>query len=159
MTEANPFWEFSLALYSRPGIADACLKLQDEHSVDVNLLLYCAWRCSVGAPLDAEGVSAVDAGIREWRAEVVQPLRTLRRKLKSVSGSDSTRDLVKQAELDAERVQQLEMFKLDIPASAIVTAEKREPEMAPLAAFLRLPEEVFEEFCQAAALGLRNRTD
>jgi hypothetical protein len=35
----NPFWDFSLALYAKEGVADACLLLQDKLGYDVNLLL------------------------------------------------------------------------------------------------------------------------
>ena len=31
------------ALYAQPGVADACLKLQDEFGLDVNLVLFCIW--------------------------------------------------------------------------------------------------------------------
>jgi uncharacterized protein (TIGR02444 family) len=36
----DPFWRFSLDLYGRPGVAPACLALQDEAGADVNLVLY-----------------------------------------------------------------------------------------------------------------------
>ena len=39
----TPFWDFSLAVYGRPGVAPACLALQQRHGADVNLLLFCAW--------------------------------------------------------------------------------------------------------------------
>ena len=32
-------WAFALALYARPGVAEACLTLQNEAGVDVMLLL------------------------------------------------------------------------------------------------------------------------
>jgi uncharacterized protein (TIGR02444 family) len=34
----NPFWEFSLAFYAEPGVAPACLAMQDLEGVDVNLV-------------------------------------------------------------------------------------------------------------------------
>ena len=43
----NPFWEYSVQQYARPGVADTCLVLQDEHTLDVNMLLYAAWLSSV----------------------------------------------------------------------------------------------------------------
>ena len=33
------FWKFSLKFYNRPGISDLLIGLQDEQSVDVNLVL------------------------------------------------------------------------------------------------------------------------
>jgi len=38
--EESPFWRFSLRFYSRPGVAAACLALQDEAGADVNLMLF-----------------------------------------------------------------------------------------------------------------------
>jgi len=37
------FWRFSLDAYGRPGVAAACLDLQDRHGCDVNLILYALW--------------------------------------------------------------------------------------------------------------------
>ena len=34
------FWQFSLDFYARPGVADACLELQDRAGVDVNVLFF-----------------------------------------------------------------------------------------------------------------------
>ena len=40
---AASFWAFSLEFYARPGVAEACLALQDRHGLDVNILLLCCW--------------------------------------------------------------------------------------------------------------------
>mgnify|MGYP000439297982 CR=1 FL=1 len=40
---ANNFWQYSVAFYREPGIAEACLKLQNQHGFDVNLVLFCIW--------------------------------------------------------------------------------------------------------------------
>ena len=50
---AHPFWDFSLALYRKPGVAAACLRLQDGPGLDVNLLLYACWTAANGAGLAA----------------------------------------------------------------------------------------------------------
>lgn len=34
------FWQFSLKLYAVAGVESACIKLQDSHNVNVNILLY-----------------------------------------------------------------------------------------------------------------------
>ena len=44
---ASPFWQFSLAFYRQPGVADACIRLQEEAGVDVNLLLFLLWQASL----------------------------------------------------------------------------------------------------------------
>src|SRR5262245_50919517 len=112
---ANPFWDFSLELYERPGVADACIALQDAAGLDVNLLLYCIWCAAVGPGRLAAGemrtaVSATSA----WQEGVVKPLRAARRVAKSAGGasffaSAFQRD-VAATELSSERVEQWMLF-------------------------------------------------
>ena len=45
-----PFWDFSVALYSKPGVGAACLGLQDRHEIDVNILMFCLWMGAAGYP-------------------------------------------------------------------------------------------------------------
>ena len=35
--EITPFWRFSLYFYRQAGVSDACIALQDDCGVDVNL--------------------------------------------------------------------------------------------------------------------------
>ncbi|MGH6960545.1 MAG: TIGR02444 family protein, partial [Dongiaceae bacterium] len=79
---ANPFWDFSLALYGKPGATPALLGLQDRVGLDVNLLLYACWAGSQGRVLSAADLAAVEAAAAPWQAEIVRPLRALRRRLK-----------------------------------------------------------------------------
>lgn len=102
----NPFWDYSLAHYSRNGVDGICLQLQDQCNLDVNLLLYGAWMASNGRVLTVEHLEATVAAMAQWRGEVVQPLRALRRRLKSVSGAQEVFDQIGQLELQAERQQQ-----------------------------------------------------
>lgn len=109
----NPFWDWSIAFYARPGVAPACLELQDAHGLDVNLVLFCVWSAAAGpGALDRQSLVGLDAAIAPWRAGVVVPLRDLRRTLKAgVAGIDAAaaarlRAAVQAAELDAERVEQ-----------------------------------------------------
>ncbi|MGU3421835.1 TIGR02444 family protein [Methylobacterium sp. D54C] len=110
----NPFWDFSLALYRRPGLAPACVALQDEGGADVNLVLYLLWCAATGRSLDAGAVRAADAGIAPWREAVVEPLRAVRRALKAEPlerlGSEAYRGRIKAVELEAERLVQDSLF-------------------------------------------------
>jgi uncharacterized protein (TIGR02444 family) len=47
--QGSPFWRFSLRLYRAPGVGDACIVLQEETGVDVNLLLFLLWQAKSGA--------------------------------------------------------------------------------------------------------------
>ncbi|ALG71361.1 hypothetical protein VY88_01635 [Azospirillum thiophilum] len=106
---ANPLWDFSLAVYGRPGVPAACLALQDRRGVDVNLLLFAAWAgldCAVR--LSGDALSSIDSAVSGWRDEVVLPLRALRRRAKVEDDAFYRR--MKAAELEAERVQQDRLF-------------------------------------------------
>jgi uncharacterized protein (TIGR02444 family) len=37
------FWDFSVRTYGRPGVAEACLALQNRDGADVNMLMFAAW--------------------------------------------------------------------------------------------------------------------
>ena len=103
------FWSFSLDFYGRPGIAEACLELQDRHGLDVNLVLYCCWHGDILT--HARLQAAIDL-TAPWRAELVQPLRALRRRLKPgfppfpEADVQALRKRIADAELEAERLQQ-----------------------------------------------------
>lgn len=107
----NPFWDFSLTVYVRPGVADACLALQDRLGLDVNLLLFCCWTGSQGRRLDSVEMARLMAAVEDWQRSIVGPLRAVRRRLKELPGGTSgeagaLRLAVKDCELAAERIEQ-----------------------------------------------------
>jgi uncharacterized protein (TIGR02444 family) len=125
MNEApSAFWNFSLRLYAQPGAAAACLELQDGAGADVNVLLYLLFLASQHRQLDDAGVAALDAAVAVWRAEVVRPLRAVRRFLKAPppdfadEATTRLRDGIKRSELAAERIQQL-LIERTFPADAV----------------------------------------
>lgn len=108
---ADRFWRFSLDTYAKPGVAPACLALQDDVCLDVNVLLFCCFAAMEGAPvLDAATLAAADTAIQPWRNAAVSPLRTVRRALKTeFQGVDAEwqngiRGQVQAVELECERV-------------------------------------------------------
>jgi len=106
---ANPFWDFSLAVYGRPGVPACCLSLQDRCGVDVNILLFAAWAgLECGIRLSAGELARIDGAVAGWRDEMVRPLRALRRRAKTED--DALYRRMKAAELEAERVQQDRLF-------------------------------------------------
>ena len=44
------FWQYSIVFYARPGVAAACLALQDREKADVNLILLAFWLASRRPP-------------------------------------------------------------------------------------------------------------
>ena len=117
-TQGSPFWRFSLKLYRAPGVADACIALQEGAGVDVNLLLFLLWQARGRRAFTAAEVAALDNRIGPWRDATVIPLRNVRRALKSppalVKGgtAEAFRTRIKAVELEAERLQQEAMYEL-----------------------------------------------
>jgi uncharacterized protein (TIGR02444 family) len=126
-------WAFVLAVYERPGVAEACLTLQNEAGVDVMLLLtavFAAVRHRV--LLTAHEIKAMDDACRLWREQIVSPLRTIRIELKTgprPAPSEATerfRSQIKALELAAEKLENqllTEHLLLKLP-----TPEKVRPE-------------------------------
>lgn len=118
----NPFWDFSLKLYSSAAVQKACLDLQDGSGVDVNVLLYMLWHGSERRQLTPGDARAVLEALEGWRVDVVVPLRTARRNLKTpppaldAVAAEALRAIVKKAELEAERLQQSALHMLELPS-------------------------------------------
>ena len=115
---ANSFWRFSLMLYSRPGVADALIRLQDERGHNVNLILFGLWLgLGKAAFLDEAGLARAKAAIAPLERAVVAPLRRLRRQLKDRPDAD-IRDLRRRIlalEIEAERRAQARLA-VNVPA-------------------------------------------
>ena len=115
---ASPFWQFSLAFYRQPGVADACIRLQEEAGVDVNLLLFLLWQATLKRAVSTDEVQALERRVAPWREEIVIPLRTVRRALKSppalvpAATAELFRTRIKAVELEAERLQEQAMYEL-----------------------------------------------
>ncbi len=123
MSEEPPFWGFSLRTYARPGVPEACLLLQDRLGADVNLILFAAWLGTRGVALDAARLAEARAGIGAWHAEVVVPLRGVRRRLKPHGAPAAPlREGVKAAELEAERLEQMALQELGLGWTAEAAA-------------------------------------
>jgi uncharacterized protein (TIGR02444 family) len=118
----SPFWRFSLRFYRQPEVADACITLQEQAGVDVNLLLFLLWHATQKRALSTAEISELEGRIAPWRNTTVVPLRTMRRALKSppalVGGAAAElfRTKIKAAELEAERLQQEAMHELAVPS-------------------------------------------
>ncbi|MGK6305759.1 TIGR02444 family protein [Variovorax sp. DT-64] len=102
-------WNYALEVYAKPGVAEACLLLQDRAGVDVVVLLHAIYLFATkGIALDEQALASAEARVGSWRREVTAPLRALRTTLKpGFAGMPpefvaQTRQKIKEAELDAE---------------------------------------------------------
>ena len=135
MNATASFWDFSVGTYRRAGVADACLSLQDRYSLDVNVLLYCCWFGSTRGCLTEAAFAAVVSFSQPWAEQVVRPLRSARRWMKSAGcrrdevstpACLSLRDRIKAVELEAEHLQQQTLAALAeaAPGDALPPAEQ-----------------------------------
>jgi len=99
------FWRFSLMAYSRPGMAEALLALQDTGGHNVNLILFALWLGACDRQLDAAGLARARAAIAGLDQGVVAPLRKLRRDLRGDPDPDvqAMRRRILALEIAAER--------------------------------------------------------
>lgn len=124
----SAFWDFSLSIYGRPGVADACLFLQDRYGLDVNLILFCVWVGSTGrGPLEEHQIDACVSRTSDWRECVIEPLRQIRRACRDEPLGvpefllQVFRPSMHDVELDAEHVEQLVLAELapSMPQEAV----------------------------------------
>ena len=114
----SPFWRFSLGFYRQPGVADACIALQDGCGADVNVLLFFLWLARARRCVSPVTAKALCVKVGPWHDDVVVSLRTLRRRLKNGSplvernAAELLRTRIKSVELESERLQQEAMFAL-----------------------------------------------
>jgi uncharacterized protein (TIGR02444 family) len=148
----NDFWRFSLEFYGFCRVAPALIALQDRDGLDINLMLFALWLGVSGRRrLDSDALRVADRAIREIRAEIVEPLRALRRSLKGNPDNDvqSVREGVKALELDAEKLAQSRLARLAGPVDAGMSAPAR---LAAAYANLALYLGSKLEFCAEAAV-------
>ena len=133
--QGSLFWRFSLRFYRAPGVADACIALQDRYGVDVNILLFLLWLACEGRQVTNAEAQRICADVGAWREEIVVPLRNLRRRLKEGippierNTGELFRTRIKAVELEAERLQQEALFALaakltTTPTSAVEAAAR-----------------------------------
>ena len=121
MEHQASFWDFSVRTYRKSGVAEACLSLQEQLGVDVNVLLYCCWYGCTRGTLDETAMERILAFAEPWAENVVRPLRAARTWMKTtgcteayVAGEDceGLREEIKRAELRAEHLQEDRMQEL-----------------------------------------------
>lgn len=147
---ATPLWRFSLALYGRPGVPALLLPLQDRHGADVNLVLFGLWRAAQRHALSQQEFAALDETIADWRTNVVQPARALRRAIKArqdgSAGAAALYEQAKRLELQGEHIQQDRMFAVgDTVARGIGVAGVEDAALTALAAYADFLGETFPE--------------
>ena len=127
-------WAFALAIYAKPGVAEACLALQDEAGVDVMMLLTTTFAAVKQRLLLApDEIRALNEACRLWREQIVWPLRAIRSGLKTgpqpapSEATEQFRSQVKALELAAEKLENkllVECLPLRLPEKETVRPEQ-----------------------------------
>lgn len=132
---SESFWDFSVRSYRTENVAEACLSLQDERGVDVNMLLYCCWFGVTRGQQQAEFFQNVFEFSESWAVQVVRPLRYVRTWMKLAGCHDPRmptetcmefREKVKGVEFTAEKIQQdvLESLTVSIVEKDLALADQ-----------------------------------
>ena len=126
-------WRFSTAFYDRANVAEALIKLQDRAGFDVNLILFALWSGLSGRNrFTAAELAEANRAAGPIRTDLVEPLRALRRSLKSNPDADiqRLREEIKRLEIAAERMLQSRLARIagtpggeNDPASRLAAAE------------------------------------
>lgn len=105
-------WRYAVALYAQPGVAQACLSLQDRFGADVNALLFCCWLGKNRAELKTAEWQRILRLVRPLRAGIILPLRKVRLGLKPRgqfialdTEQEKLRRTVRAAELKGEQME------------------------------------------------------
>ncbi|ROS01966.1 uncharacterized protein (TIGR02444 family) [Sinobacterium caligoides] len=108
----DELWRYSLKLYSKEAVRDACLQLQEYRQLNINALLTCCFLGGKDLKLTTKAAKELSFNrqFRRWNQETTQPLRDIRRRLKQAGPACPEQlELYRQitiAELSAERVEQ-----------------------------------------------------
>jgi len=101
-------WAFAVEFYGREGVAQLCLRLQNDHGLDVDIVIACLWHASRGGSVDEVQLESMIMAAAPARARV-RVIRELRRGVgldrKQDSVWQATYEQLLSAELAAERVE------------------------------------------------------
>lgn len=84
----NPFWRFSIAVYQEGAVKKACISLQDEYKINVNLLLLCCWLAYEVEEIPPTDFLPAVHLVDHWHDNVTQMLRQTRRWLYSFENKE-----------------------------------------------------------------------
>lgn len=110
-TRDSELWTFMLEFYARPGVATACLRLQETYRLDVPLFLAVLRAVALGRGINADQILTIDKACTAWRDAVIRPLRSIRTAMKAEPRmvdeemASKLREDIKTIELRAERIE------------------------------------------------------
>lgn len=106
MTLSDEFWRYACALYASQGVKSRCLALQDEHQLNVNLVLLCLFMDSRARCLPSSWFGQALAAIKPLDGKL-QELRRTRRALKARDPDGYSKALARELRLERQQQQVL----------------------------------------------------
>ena len=103
MPDVEVFWAWALQRWSKPDVAEALLRLQDEQGSVVLELLLLVWLDQNDMRLSAVGYQKLREAAEPWNRDIVRPLRSVRTAWRGRQDLHSQRQRLKGLELMAER--------------------------------------------------------
>lgn len=102
------YWRFSCELYANSTVASACLRLQDFHSTNVNVVLFECFLIRCGFTLEFEELNQVLLAIarEDYELKVFRDARIEAKPVASDPVKDKIYALMKASELQLEKQQQ-----------------------------------------------------
>lgn len=118
----DTLWDFAVECYQRSGVAECCLRLQDDAGADVNILLAAAWLAEQGRCWQHDQVRELIVLCADWREHCVLPLRAVRRYLKNQTETPALYTQAKALEHEAE-MHQLHLLHAALQSMLLKTTE------------------------------------
>ncbi|MEW9797751.1 TIGR02444 family protein [Alteromonas sp. CYL-A6] len=106
---AAAFWDYSVSVYTRSDVAAHALSLQDNHGVNVNLLLLLCWCLENGVVLNLKQFSDLRAAIADSESALQQHRVQRRQAHPDNGGNQADYEVLKAQELVLEREQQAQL--------------------------------------------------
>lgn len=122
--DAKTFWNFSVAWYQRQAVAQHCLTLQDEHGLNVNMVLLLAWCVQQQRLISTEAWVQLSQAIHSTEVSLKHH-RQQRKNAKITQGASSqVYARLKEQELALERQQQADMLAA-LPSACLPRAPNK----------------------------------
>ncbi|MDX1804693.1 MAG: TIGR02444 family protein [Alcanivorax sp.] len=99
----DDLWRYALGRWQQPAFERCCLRLQDQFSVPVSLLLTGLWLVDSGKQPDAAVGRRLAALAEQFEQDYLRPLRGVRRQAATDARFPEFQRQVQQVELEGER--------------------------------------------------------
>ena len=113
----SELWNYSTQIWTLPEVERICIDMQNDHDINVNILLYCCWAGEKNLILSDDDMQALLDTVQPWQT-IIKPLRDSRKMMQQhliampANMVDQTVANMSEMELNAEHMTQLAMEKV-----------------------------------------------